>query len=375
MRTFARTFASFSLPNSEPMDSSRRVTIKQVAQRAGVSYQTVSKLLNKQVRLAPDTEARIWEAVQALGYRPLYMARGLRSRRSRTLGYSWTPVLPGGANPILDTLLSSMLQAAEAEDYHLLCFPHHPEPGRQLDAYRELYETGRVDGFILSSVEYDDPRVLALLERHVPFVAFGRSNPELEFPCIDVNGGEGLRQAVAHLVELGHRRIAALAWPPGSRVGNNRLQGYLTGMEQAGLTVDPAWLLRGEGQMAFGYDAANTLLDLPPARRPTAVVALNDLMAIGALRAAQHRGLSVGRDLAVTGFDDMDLDRYIQPALTSIRQPVWEIGQRLIHLMLEILREEPPASPACVLLDPSLIVRESSQPELFAETEQQTILS
>ncbi|HMN63250.1 MAG TPA: LacI family DNA-binding transcriptional regulator, partial [Anaerolinea sp.] len=332
------------------MHPSQRVTLKEVARRAGVSYQTVSKLLNKQVRLAPETEARIWEAVQALDYRPLYMARGLRSRRSRNLGYSWTPAHPGTSNPILDTLLQSMLDAAETQDYNLLCFPHHGEPGRRLDAYRELYETGRVDGFFLSSVEYDDPRVLFLLERGVPFVAFGRSNPELEFPCIDVNGGEGLRQAVEPLVSLGHRRIAALAWPEESRVGSNRLQGYLTGMRQAGIQPDPAWILRGEGQLAFGFTATGALLDLPPDRRPTALVALNDLMALGAVREAQRRGLAVGSDLAVTGFDDTDLARYTQPALTSIRQPIWEIGHRLIQMMLPILRHETPSPAACVLL-------------------------
>ena len=102
-----------------------------------------------------------------------------------------------------------MLQAAELEDYHLLCFPHHPEPGRQLDAYIELYETGRVDGFILSSVEYDDPRVLYLLERGVPFVAFGRSNPDLDFPCIDVDGGLGPapgRHSTCSPLDTAHRR-------------------------------------------------------------------------------------------------------------------------------------------------------------------------
>jgi len=344
------------------MHPSQRVTLKEVARRAGVSYQTVSKLLNKQVHLAPETEARIWEAVQALGYRPLYMARGLRSRQSRTLGYSWNPARPGTTNPILDTLLQSMLDAADQQDYNLLCFPHHPEPGSQLTAYRALFETGRVDGFILSSVEYDDPRVLFLLERGVPFVAFGRSNPDLDFPCIDVNGGEGLRQAVEHLLALGHHRIAALAWPESSRVGANRLQGYLTGMLQAGIQPNPAWIVRGEGQPSFGFAATNHLLDLPAEQRPTALVALNDLMALGAVHAAQRRGLTVGSDLAVTGFDDTDLARFTQPALTSIRQPIWEIGQRIIQLMLPILRQEAPTPASCVLLDPTLIIRASSQP-------------
>jgi DNA-binding LacI/PurR family transcriptional regulator len=350
-----------------PTDTSRRVTIKEVAQRAGVSYQTVSKLLNGQIQLAAATEARILEAVRELNYRPLYSARSLRSQRSRTLGYSWTPTPPDQANQILDTLLQSMLLAAEVEEYHLLCFPHHPEPGRQLGSYIELYETGRVDGFILSSVEYNDPRVLYLLEHSVPFVAFGRSNPELEFPCIDVDGGLGLRMAVQHLLSLGHQRIAALAWPESSRVGNHRLDGYLTALNEAGIQPLPAWIRRGEGRVASGARAAADLLELPASQRPTAIVALNDLMAIGAMRAVAQCGLRVGVDLAVTGFDDTPLAFYIQPSLTSVRQPIWEIGQRLIRLMLDKLASNRPPQPPCILLAPELIVRASTVPGISTQ--------
>ncbi len=344
------------------MDSARRVTIKEVARRAGVSYQTVSKLLNGQVQLAPATEARIFEAVRELNYRPLYSARSLRSQRSRTLGYSWTPTPPDQANQILDTLLQSMLHAAEAEDYHLLCFPHHADATRQLDSYIRLYETGRVDGFILSSVEYDDPRVIHLLGRGVPFVAFGRSSAGLEFPCIDVDGGLGLQMAVQHLLALGHRRIAALAWPEASRVGENRLSGYLRAMREAGIEPRPEWVRRGEGRVAFGAQAAAELLDLPAEIRPSALVALNDPMAIGAVRTALRRGLRVGQDLAVTGFDDTPLAHYLQPSLTSLRQPIWEIGQRLICQMTDMLKGGRPPEPACSLLAPELVVRESTVP-------------
>jgi DNA-binding LacI/PurR family transcriptional regulator len=360
MRTFGRTFASsFSQGNIE---LSSRVTIKEVAQRAGVSYQTVSKLLNGQARLLPATQARIMQAVEELQYHPLSSARSLRSRRSRTLGYSWVPSAPEQANQILDTLLQSMLQAAELEGYHLLCFPHHPEPGHQLDGYRELYETGRVDGFVLSSIEYDDPRVLYLLERGVPFVAFGRSNPELEFACIDVDGGQGMRLATRHLLALGHTRIAALAWPESSRVGDNRMQGYLDGLSEAGITPRPEWIRRGEGLVGFGRKATAELLDLPASLRPTAIIAFNDPMAIGAIQTAQRRGLEVGRDLAVTGFDDTPLARFLHPTLTSLRQPTWEIGQRLIRQILGMLDAEGPLLPGCALVSPELIVRASTQP-------------
>jgi len=345
------------------MPPSRHVTLKEVARQAGVSYQTVSKLLNGQVRLLPETEARIREAVESLGYRPLYPARSLRSRTSRTLGYSWTPSSPDSPNQILDLLLQSMLSAAETSDYHLLCFAHHLDLQRELDTYLTLYETRRVDGFILSSVEYDDPRIPFLLEREIPFVAFGRSNPGLQFPCIDVDGCEGLRRVVHHFLELGHRRIAVLAWPESSRVGNNRLEGYLQAMRSAGLEPDPLWIQRGEGQVAFGEEAALRLLNLPPERRPTAIAALNDLMAIGALRAAQQSGLRVGWDVAIAGFDDTPAARYVHPPLTSVRQPIWQIGQQLIAMLLNVLNHAYPPSPECILLAPELIIRASTSPD------------
>lgn len=345
------------------MPPSRRVTLKEVARQAGVSYQTVSKLLNGQVRLLPETEARIREAVENLGYRPLYPARSLRSRNSRTLGYSWTPSSPDSPNQILDLLLQSMLSAAEASDYHLLCFAHHPDPQRALDTYLTLYETRRVDGFILSSVEYDDPRILFLLEREIPFVAFGRSNPELQFPCIDVDGREGLRSVVCHLLESGHRRIAILAWPERSRVGDNRLEGYLQALNSAGIEPDPLWIQRGEGQVAFGEEATRRLLNLPPARRPTAIAALNDLMAIGALRAAWQLGLRVGKEIAIAGFDDTPAARYVHPPLTSVRQPIWQIGQQLVAMLLNVLNHTSPPPPECILLAPELIIRESTAPD------------
>lgn len=338
----------------------KRTTLKDVAQRAGVSYQTVSKLLNHEIHLARDTEVRIWQAVHDLEYHPNYTARSLRSQLSRTIGYSWLPTTPDHTNQILDTLLQSMFHSAEEKDYYLLCFPWHADTQRRLESYAELIDSGRVDGFILSSIEYDDPRVLYLLERDFPFVAFGRSNPELSFPCIDVDGGHGLRLATQHLLAQGHRNIAALAWPENSRVGNNRLEGYLAAMREAGIQPRPEWIMRGEGAVAFGRQAVLEVLNLPEAIRPSGVVAVNDMMATGAIMAARESGLEVGRQLAVTGFDDTPIAPYLTPPLTSLRQPVWEIGRQLIAMLLECLSTGGLDRPGCTLLLPELVVRASS---------------
>src|SRR5512135_2144452 len=150
----------------------RRVTLKDVAALADVSYQTVSKVINHQVRVKKKTEEHIWQAVAALKYYPSHTARALRSQRSFTIGYSWPPTPFDQTNPILDQFLQSIFAAAEERGYYLLCFPYHADPQEHLATYRMLIDTGRVDGFILSSIEYQDPRVLLLLELNFPFAAF-----------------------------------------------------------------------------------------------------------------------------------------------------------------------------------------------------------
>jgi DNA-binding LacI/PurR family transcriptional regulator len=253
-----------------------------------------------------------------------------------------------------------MFTAAEERGYYLLCFPHHADRAGQLAAYGDLIDTGRVDGFILSSVEYDDPRILFLKERNFPFAVFGRSNPGLDFPHIDVDGAAGIYMAVTHLLECGFTRIAALAWPETSQVGNNRMEGYFRALEAAGIPPNPQWIRRGEGRYAFGYQAAKELLDLPEADRPTALITLNDPMAIGAMQAARERGLAVGVNFAIAGFDDAPMVQYLNPPLTSVRQPIWEVGQQIIPMLLKYLELGIPPEPNEILVTPQLIVRASS---------------
>jgi len=337
---------------------SRQVTLKQVASHAGVSFQTVSKVLNHQAQVSRETEERIWASIRVLGYRPNQVARSLRAQRTYLIGYSWAPAPPDTANPVLDQFLQSMAQAADVVGFHILAFPYRPG-FEWVELYRDLIDTSRVDGFVLSSVEYNDPRIQFLQERHFPFVAFGRSNPEWDFPYVDIDGAAGLRAVVTHLLSLGHRRFGVLAWPQDSRVGNNRLDGLLGGLQDAGITAHEVEIARGDGVYAFGLEAAGRWLDRPERQRPTAIIALNDLMAIGAIHAAQQRGLCVGQNLAVTGFDDHPLVQYLHPALTTVRQPIWEVGQRVISMLRDVLAEEELENRS-LLLPPRLLVRESS---------------
>jgi DNA-binding LacI/PurR family transcriptional regulator len=336
----------------------RKITLKDVAQHAGVSYQTVSKVLRDQMRVTPEVRDRIFSAVRELGYRPNVIARNLRLQSSRLIGYSWEPWRQNFFNPVLEQFQQGIVEAAEQLGYHILLFPQRP--GVDLDeTYRELVFTGRVDGFILSGLEYHDPRIRALQQLNVPLVAFGRTQAEHPFAYVDVDGGAGVYAAMTHLFDQGHRRIAALAWPEDSRVGQERLSGYLKAMEHAGLAVDSAWIARGTGDFEFGYSVTPTLLALPPHRRPTAIVTMLDLMALGAMRALEGCGLQVGQDVAVVGFDDMPVIQYLKPGLTSVRQPVWEVAQKVVEMLVGLLENKPPNEPQVVLM-PELIVREST---------------
>ncbi len=332
------------------------VTLKEVAARAGVSYQTVSKVLNRKVQVSKETEARIMLAVEDLGYRPNQIARNMRIQRSFMIGYSWLNTSPDQVNHILDQFLTSMVCEAEAAGYHVLPFPFRD---RTAEDYRELIDTGRVDGFVLSSVDYNDERIQFLLEKEFPFVAFGRSNPDLFFPFVDVDGADGIRQAVEYLIQRGHQKIAVLAWPSNSRVGNERLQGYFNTMAQAGLEVKPVWVERGEGIFSFGRTATLRLLALPLLDRPTALITLNDTQAIGAIHAAREQGLAVGKDIAIIGFDDAPMSQYLLPPLTTIRQPIREAGQKCVELLVSLM-DDRPLETIQVLLKPQLVVRASA---------------
>ncbi|MGC9399506.1 MAG: LacI family DNA-binding transcriptional regulator [Anaerolineae bacterium] len=340
------------------MPRKKGITIKEVAQRAKVSIATVSYAFNRRDAISAETRARVFAAAEELGYRPNVMASNLRRQESRILGYSWHPLPKDHWHPVLDRFLYAMAAAAEARGYHILTFT-----GGSGDEVWQTYEalmlSQRVDGFVLSDTNADDVRIRGLLERGFPFVAFGRANEAWDFPYVDVDGEAGVAQAVEHLLELGHRRIGLVTWPQGSLTGRYRNQGYRRTLAAAGLSVDPAWIVRGENDEAAARAGAQQLLALPEERRPTAIVAVSDLMALGVMRALYSAGLQPGQDVAVVGYDDIPTAQYLQPPLSSVRQPIVEVGERVVEMLLQVIAGEP-LEARRVLLEPELIVRASS---------------
>jgi DNA-binding LacI/PurR family transcriptional regulator len=333
-------------------------TIKDVAREAGVSIATVSYVLNKKdTFVSKETRRQVLETIERIGYTPNVTARNLKSSRTRLIGYAWHEVPYDQVNPVLDRFNYYLAQAAEAAGYHVLTFTH--PPADPLPIYDDLIRTQRVDGIVLAGTVRDDRRIRFLKEAEFPFVSFGRSNPDWDFPWVDTDGRQGVREATDYLISLGHRRIGMAAWPEESISGSFRVQGYLDALDAAGIPFHPDYLVRGEHSEQAGREALAYWCRLPLDEQPTAVIAITDLVAIGIMNEAERRGLVIGRDLSVIGYDDVPMSQYLRPALTTVQQPILEIGQALVSLLENVLRQNPTADGQ-VLIPPRLIIRDSS---------------
>jgi DNA-binding LacI/PurR family transcriptional regulator len=335
-------------------------SIKDVAKRANVSTATVSYVLNNTGQVGAETRERVLQAVQELGYQASSSARSLRAQRSHLIGYSWHPTPPDQPSPILDSFLHSLGQAAADHGYHILAVPIQNEAD-ELASYERLIRSQRVDGVVLGSTSFDDARISYLREQQFPFVAFGRANPEWDFAWVDVDGAAGTRLAVEHLVGLGHRRIGYLGWAGGSVAGDWRRRGYEEGLRAAGITPRPEWQFAGQQAYEDGYRAAQELLAQGASERPTALVCVSDVLAIGVLNAALDRGVRIPEELAITGFDNVPLSQYLRPGLTTLEQPIQEVGQVIMTDLLRIINGERLSdTERHRLLVPSLVVRGST---------------
>lgn len=331
-------------------------TIKDVAREAGVSIATVSYVLNNKLDMVSEsTYQLVMETAKRIGYVPNVTARNLKSSQSRLIGYAWHAVPNGEVNSVLDLFTYYLAQAAEEAGYHILTFTYPlDEP---LPVYNDLIRTGRVDGFVLASTTLNDPRIEFLLEQGFPFVSFGRSNPDWDFPWVDTDGQKGIYDAVTHLIGLGHRDIAMIAWPQDSVSGSFRTNGYLQALHDAGIAIRSDYIFRGENHERTGYEALEFWCSR--GTPPTAVVSISDLPAIGVLRHAEDWGLIPGKTLSVIGFDDSPVGQYLRPSLTTLRQPIPEISATLIEMLQTLLTGEKLARRQ-ILLPPRLIIRESS---------------
>ncbi len=332
------------------------VSIKDIARAAGVSHSTVSRALSDSPLVSAATRARIQRLAREMGYSPDALARSLVTGRTRTIGVVATAI----TDPFIAQVVQAIEQTAYTHDYTLILAISNAEPEREIAAV-EMLRSKRVDGVIVTSSRVGALYRERLEQLSVPVVLLN-SHREQSGPytfSVSVDNEHGGYLATRHLIQGGHRRIAYVRGAEGSSDSLARQSGYRRALEEAGLAFDPALVAPGTGRAGSGERALPRLLALD--EPPTALFCYNDMTAIGLLRAARQRGLSVPRDLAVVGFDDIPFASYVQPSLTTVVQPMDEMGRLAVEMVLALTHGEPDGSEtANVIVQGTLIVRESS---------------
>jgi len=330
-------------------------TIKQVAERAGVSAATVSYVLNGTGTVTDATRQRVMNAVAALDYQPSHAAQSLRGR-SRTLGLA-LPALPGRlADPALAEVLAALSDTSAARGYQLLlATPDGERSGAELCF--SLARTGRVDGLVLLDMQVGDERALALSEIGFPHVCAGPAPEGSSSSSVVVDNEAAAVLAIRHLLALGHRQIGLIQLPSDLAESEPPYLGYVAALEEAEIEAAPQLVVEGGRREEDGYQAMQELLSLP--ERPTAVVACSDELALGAMHALHDAGMEIGRDVSLVGFDDMPLAAHTHPPLTALRQPRQAIGEQLAMLLVEAI-EQRGVAPSQVVLNARLVIRKST---------------
>ena len=328
----------------------QRVTIKDVAAQAGVSYQTVSRVLNAKGEVAEETRARIQAAIDALEYRPSAIARSLVSQRTHVLGLLTAD--------FSDYTHARIIEGAEMEARRrgYLTFVSGGEHGPDGEPLTSpLFSQHQTDGLLIvyHGADRDQYAIFEQIPRDLPLVTIGYAPGRPGVATVGVQNLEGGRQATEHLLHLGHRRIATITGPMQMYASKERRQGYAEALQAAGLAVDGALTVEGDWSSDSGYRATRQLL----ARAEfTALFVQNDRMAMGALQALRQQGRRVPEAVAVVGFDDIPSTPYFDPPLTTVHQPTYELGEAAVGLLIDLINgETAPATPT--RLPTPLVVR------------------
>ncbi len=317
-------------------------TLADVAERAGVSRQTVSNAINNPDLLRADTLTRVQEAIEELGYSPNRAARNLRTRASHLIGLKFAPAQEGTANAAMDRFVHSLVETAGGAGYHILLFAVG-EDEDALRGYDDLLRSTAVDAFIVTDTYLGNPQATWLRQRRAPFVAFGRpwDDESADHPWVDVDGAAGVDLATTHLLDRGHDRIAWIGWRKDSRIGEDRRSGWTEAMHGRHLSTT-GLASRTEDTVSSGREAAAVLLD---EAQPSAFVCASDTLAMGVLHTLRDRGLTPGHDISVVGFDDSQVAQVIEPGLTSVRQPLEEVAVEIVRALEGLLSHPPVISP------------------------------
>jgi LacI family transcriptional regulator len=335
------------------MQGRKRLTIAEVAREAGVSSQTVSRVINNRPDVSPETRQKVQQVINKLGYQPSALARGLASRRTRTLGLITAD--------FSDYFFTQVIAGAEVEarkhGYFFMLGSTERNPQDEPEYIRLLTEH-HVGGILFArpSTEPDHHHLLGLLRDGVPVVTTAYYLRGANLTVVDVDNADGAQQATSYLLECGHHQIAMITGPTTWKSVNDRSQGYKFALEAADIPFDTSLIAEGDWSYPSGYRAMQELLDR--GRPFSALFAQNDQMAIAAIRALREVGRRVPDDVAVVGYDDIPAAEYCDPPLTTIRQPMQEVGRVATRLLIQAI-EQPDTDEGEVLLKAELVRRRS----------------
>jgi len=333
-------------------------SIRDVAKRAGVSISTASRALNNKPDVNKGVRARILAAAQELDYAANLHARVMGGGRSQTLGL----IISNSADPFFAALARGVSDAATSGGYSLIIWNTDEAIDRELWAHQMLRER-RVDGALLASMQSGEAPLCRLSEGGIPFVLLNRYLDHFPANCVQLDYRKGARDATAHLIALGHRRIAHLTHSDDRYSVRERLAGYRERLEEASVPLAPEMVIRCSGGIGGAYRAVlEALPGLQP--RPTALFSYNDLWCVGVLMALHELGWRVPEDISLMGCDDLELSAFLVPPLSTVFQDPYAIGSRGVELLIEQLcaPSDQPWMPRRVVLQPELRVRASTAP-------------
>ena len=327
-----------------------RVTIRDVASHAGVSHQTVSRVINGSERVLPETRERVEKAIAELGYRPNAIARSMAKGNSGTLAC----IAPNLTDYTFSSIVDGAEHQARKEGYFLLS-ASAPSEETFSALIEELTSTRRIEGMIVMN-PYQDSRHRYLSDAFPTVFAGARPRPNINY-SVALDDYVVAKEATQHLIKLGHRDIAMVTGPMGEDCCQDRRDGYLNALAEANIAPNSDWQIECDWSAQSGY---NSLLSLyRKGERPTAVFAQNDHIAVGVIRAAKELGLHVPEQLSVIGIDDVPLASFFMPSLTTMRQDFAAMGQEAVKLLLRAIRQ-PAAPKQNHVLPAELILREST---------------
>lgn len=333
------------------------VTIRDLAEKLTLSITTVSRALDGYDDVAEETRKRVIKAAQEMGYEPSYAARQLRRKRADAIGYILPTSSPSFSDPFYINFLTGLCDEVASQHMDLMVTSCPSDSEKEKHQYRQWVQSRRVDGIVINRTRLHDWRIEFLAQNSIPFVSLGKGETQADYPYVDISDTNGMKQLVTHLVEKGHRRIAFIGAAPELVIHIDRSKGYQQGLAAAGIPFDPALVRQGDLTEEGGYQAAIELIVQP--QKPTAIIGCNDLTALGVLRAAKEKGIYIGTELAIAGYDGIKETEYTNPPLTTLYQPTYEIARTLAGMLVKCIEGETLAE-RCIVITPKLIIRAST---------------